>query len=369
MGHATPDPVPRPRESMIFRLPENRILRIVTTILDSYTELAIFVLARPLMKAILSALAIAATLSPVAAIQAASYPEKTIRVIVPYAAGGSDLYIRPLQERLQEKLGQPVVIENVGGAGGIVGSTRVANSDPDGYTVLFGGSGAIVTAPKITGATYTWQSFEPVANLVAIPFMLVSKEGSSIKTFSDFVKQAKAQPGKLTYASPGHGTSTQMAADAMAAAAGISVTEVPYQGGAPATAAILGGHVDTAVATPSIAMPQVKAGKLIALAVTSGKRFSPTPDVPTLKEDGVDVAVVARYGFYMPKGTPKDIVTRFADAVAYAIEAPGYIDQMKETYNEVEYLGPAAYAKAVAEEDAYFTKLMKEMNMPIKSGG
>lgn len=318
------------------------------------------------MKAILSAFAIAAALSPALASHAATYPQKPIRVIVPYAAGGADLYIRPLQQRMQEKLGQPIVIENVGGAGGIVGATRVANSEPDGYTVLFGGSGAIVTAPKITGATYTWQSFEPVANLIAIPFMIVSQADSSIKTFGDFVEQAKARPGKLSYASPGHGTSTQMAADAMASAAGISVTEIPYQGGAPATAAVLGGHVDTAVATPSIVMPQVESGKLTALAVTSAKRFSPTPDVPTLLENGVDVAVVARYGFYMPKDTPAEIVRKFADAVAYALEEPGYVDLMKTQYNEVEYLDPDAYAKAVREEDDYFTKLMKEMNIPMK---
>lgn len=322
------------------------------------------------MKTVLSAVAMAVALSPVVACYAAdhtaAYPQKPIRVIVPYAAGGADLFVRPLQQRMQEKLGQPIVIENVGGAGGIVGSTRVANSDPDGYTVLFGGSGAIVTAPKITGASYTWRSFEPVANLIAIPFTLVSQAGSSIKTFGDFVAQAKAAPGKVSYASPGHGTSTQMAADAMAAAAGISVIEVPYQGGTPAVAAVLGGHVDTAIASPSIVMPQVEAGKLVALAVTSAKRFSPTPDVPTLLENNVDVSVVARYGFYMPKDTPQEIVRKFADAVAYALEEPGYVDLMKKQYNEVEYLNPEDYAKAVAEEDDYFTRLMKEMNIPMK---
>lgn len=303
---------------------------------------------------------------PVAAFAASSYPAKPIRVIVPYAAGGADLYIRPLQERLQEKLGQPIVIENVGGAGGIVGSTRVATSKPDGYTVLFAGSGAIVTAPKITGATYTWRSFAPVANVIAIPFTLVARSGSSIKTFDDFLAQAKANPGKITYGSPGHGTSTQMATDAMAAAAGISIQEIPYQGGAPTMTAVLGGIVDTAVATPSIIMPQVNAGKLVALAVTGGERFSPSADVPTLREKGVDVAVVARYGFFMPRNTPPEIVQKFANAVEYAAKNKLYEDLMRESYNEVEFLAPADYENAVQEEDKYFTKIMRDMGMPIK---
>lgn len=319
------------------------------------------------MKAFLFSVALAFTLPATAASAAADYPQKSIRVIVPYAAGGADLFIRPLQQRMQEKLGQPIVIENVGGAGGVVGAARVAAAAPDGYTVLFAGSGAIVTAPKITGASYTWKSFEPVANLIAIPFTLVSRSDSSIRTFGDFVQQAKANPGKLTYASPGHGTSTQMAADAMAAAAGLDVLEIPYQGGNPAVSALLGGHVDLAVATPGLVMPHVNAGKLIPLAVTSEKRFSPTPDVPTLVENGVDVSVVSRYGFYMPKGTPEEIVRKFADAVAYAIEEPGYVDLMESQYNEVEFLDPSAYKQAVAEEDAYFTKIMSEMNLPIKN--
>src|SRR5690606_20140784 len=120
--------------------------------------------------------------------------------------------------------------------------------------------------------------------------------------------------------------------------------------------------------TPSIVMPQVNAGKVIPLVVSSGKRFFPTPDVLTLKENNVDVAVVGRCGFYMPKCSPAEIVNWVAEAVSYALEEPGYVELMEEQYNEVEFLDPAAYAKAVAEEDAYFTKLMKEMNIPIKNG-
>lgn len=308
----------------------------------------------------------AASLIPIAASAASEYPTKPIRIIVPYAAGGSDLYIRPLQERLQEKLGQAVVVENVGGAGGIVGSSRVASSKPDGYTVLFAGSGAIVTAPKITGATYTWKSFAPVANVISIPFTLVTHERSGIRNFKDFLARASAAPGKIRYASPGHGTSTQMAADAMAAVAGITIEEIPYQGGGPATTALLSGIVETAIATPSLIMPQTQDGKIIALAVTSGHRFGPSPEVPTMREQGVDIAVVARYGFFMPHGTPPEIVNKFADAVEYAIREPHYIDLMQKSYNEIEFLDPVEYSNAVEEEDRYFTKLMQDMGMKIK---
>lgn len=303
---------------------------------------------------------------PLAALAAGDYPVKPIRVIVPYAPGGSDLYIRPLQERLQEQLGQPVVVENVGGAGGVVGSSRVASSKPDGYTVLFAGSGAIITAPKVTGATYTWRDFAPVANVISIPFTLVARSNTPIKSFEDFLAQAKAKPGKLTYASPGHGTSTQMAADAMAAAAAISIEEVPYQGGGPAVTALLSGVVDTALATPSIVMSQVSAGKLVALAVTGDQRFAPSSEVPTMREKGVDVAVVSRYGFYMPRATPPEIVRKFADAVESAVKDKHYVDLMRESYNEIEFLAPADYEHAMQEEDTYFTTLMQKMGMKIK---
>lgn len=303
---------------------------------------------------------------PLTGFAASDYPSKPIRVIVPYAPGGSDLYIRPLQERLQEKLGQPIVIENVGGAGGVVGATRVASGKPDGYTVLFAGSGAIVTAPKITGATYTWRSFAPVANVIAIPFTLVARSNSRIKNFDDFLSLAKSEPGKIRYASPGHGTSTQLAADAMAAAAGISIEEIPYQGGGPTLTALLGGIVETAMATPSIVMPQVKAGKLVALAVTGGQRFPTSKDVPTMREKGVDVAVVARYGFYMPRETPSEIVRQFSEAVEYAVSDKHYVDLMRESYNDIEFMGPDNYAEAVQEEDKYFTTLMRNMGMEIK---
>jgi len=303
---------------------------------------------------------------PLAALAAGDYPVKPIRVIVPYAPGGSDLYIRPLQERLQEQLGQPIVVENVGGAGGVVGSSRVSSSKPDGYTVLFAGSGAIITAPKVTGATYTWRDFAPVANVISIPFTLVARSNTPIKNFDDFLAQAKANPGKLTYASPGHGTSTQMAADAMAAAAAIKIEEVPYQGGGPAVTALLSGIVDTALATPSIVMSQVKAGKLVTLAVTGDQRFAPSSEVPTMREKGVDVAVVSRYGFYMPRDTPPEIVKKFADAVESAVKDKHYADLMRESYNEIEFLAPADYEKAMQEEDNYFTTLMQKMGMKIK---
>ena len=318
------------------------------------------------MNLIRHAIALGISCLPLLAFAAGDYPIKPIRVIVPYAPGGSDLYIRPLQERLQEKLGQPIVVENVGGAGGVVGSSRVATSKPDGYTVLFAGSGAIITSPKVTGATYTWRDFAPVANVISIPFTLVTRSGTQIKNFDDFLAQAKAEPGQITYASPGHGTSTQIAADAMAKTAAVSIQEVPYQGGGPAITALLSGIVDSALATPSIIVPQVKAGKLIALAVTGEQRFAPSMEVPTLREKGVDVAVVSRYGFYMPRNTPPEIVRKFSDAVRYAVKDKHYVDLMRESYNEIEFLAPADYEKAMQAEDSYFTKLMQDMGMKIK---
>ena len=294
------------------------------------------------------------------------YPSKPIRVIVPYAAGGADLYIRPIQGRIEKALGQPMLIENVGGAGGIIGATQVKNAPPDGYTILFGGSGAVVSAPKLATATYTWRDFTPVANVIAIPWALVTRPDSGIKTFADFLARARANPGKLSYGSPGHGTSTQMAADSMAAAACIKITEVPYQGGAPAATALLGGHVDTMIGAPSIVMPHVRAGKLVALAVTSGKRFAPSKEIPTWKENGIDVVVVANFGFYVRKGTPDAIVTKLAAVVADVVRDPAYVESMEKGFNAVDFLGPKEYAEAVEEEDRTFTKIIKDMGLGAK---
>jgi len=305
-----------------------------------------------------------------ATVQAANvadtYPSKPVRVIVPYAAGGSDLYVRPLQEKLQEILGQPMVIENIGGGGGTVGSARVARAKPDGYTVLFAATGAIITAPKLTEASYTWRDFSPVANLIAIPFTWVTRSDSNMRDFKDLVARAKAQPGKVNYASPGHGTSTQMIADATAIAAGISITEIPYQGGAPAVAAVLGGHVDVMLGAPSNVMPQVNAGALRALAVTGGKRFVPTPDVPTQREQGVDVALTANYGFFVPRGTPQAVVDKLAAAIRTAAADPKYVETMRSGFVDVAFMGPAEQAASLQEEDRIFTKIMREMGLIAK---
>ncbi|GAA5236715.1 tripartite tricarboxylate transporter substrate binding protein [Verticiella sediminum] len=294
------------------------------------------------------------------AAHAADYPVKPIRVIVPYAAGGADLYIRPLQEKLQAALGQPLVIENVGGGGGAVGAAKAARSEADGYTLLFAGTGAIITAPRLTGASYTWRDFAPVANVVAIPFTWVVRQDSPIDSFARLLELGRSRPGTLSYASPGHGTSTQMGADAILAAGGAAVTEIPYQGGAPALSAVLGGHVDAMIGAPSIVMPQVEAGTLRALAVTGPARFAPTPDVPAVGEFGVDVHVVANYGFFAPRGTPEAIVRRLAGAIQAAVADPAYVATMRKGYNDVAFLGPQDYTSAVQEEDRYFGGLMDQ---------
>jgi tripartite-type tricarboxylate transporter receptor subunit TctC len=300
------------------------------------------------------------------ALAADDYPIRPIRVVVPYAAGGADLYVRPIQQRIEQMLGQPLIIDNVGGAGGIVGATQVRNAPADGHTVLFAGIGAVVTAPKIADATYTWRDFTPVANIVAIPFTLVTHPGTGIKNLAGLIARAKAEPGKITYGSPGHGTSTQVAVDAMANEARIKLNEVPYQGGVPAMNAALGGHVDTMIGTPSIVMPQVRAGKLIALAVTGPERFAPSPEVPTLRESGVNVVVVANYGVFVRRGTPDAVVRKLAAAFAGGASDPAYVQLMRKGYNDVAYLGPAEYAVAVEEEDRHFTRLMRDAGMQIK---
>lgn len=303
------------------------------------------------------------TLVLAAGAQAApTYPDQPIRLIIPYAAGGADNYVRPLQQSLQQSLGQPLVVENVGGGGGAVGAARVARANPDGYTLLFAGSGAITVAPKLAGAPYTVDDFAAVSNIISIPFMWVVKADSPITSFADLLTRARRSPGTLTYASPGHGTSTQMAADAAAKAAGVALTEVPFQGGAPAMTAVLGGHVDAMIGAPSIVMPQVAAGTLRALAHTGEGEFAPAPGVPSQQSQGADVVVVANYGVFAPKGTPDDVVARLASAIQTAAD-PAYTELMRGTYNDVRILGPAEHLRSVKDEDLFFTGMLNSLGL------
>lgn len=296
---------------------------------------------------------------------AQNYPDRPIRVVVPYAAGGADQQIRPLTARLRELLGQPIVIESVGGAGGAIGAGNVQRSRPDGYTLLYTATAVLTVAPQLGSLSYVLEDFLPVANVVNIPFVVVARPDLPFRTLQDMVAYARANPEKLSWGSAGYATSTHMAGEAMALGAGIRLLHVPFQGVVPAMTAALSGTVDLVVGAPSVLAPQVQSGRLVALGLTSTERFAPMPGVGTLQEGGIPgVEIATNYGFFAPAGTPSEVVRRLAVALETATADPAYRQVMEQSFNGVLPMGPERFAASVRQEAVYYRQLIQRLNLP-----
>ncbi len=287
-----------------------------------------------------------------------AFPSKPIRVIVPYAAGGADTYIRPLLANLEKQHGMNWVIETVVGAGGTIGANQVKRAAPDGYTILFCGSGALTIAPVLQNMNLSARDFAFVVNLVTIPYVIAVRSDAPFKSAASFVDYVKRNPGKLTYGSAGVGSAPHLGMEALAASAKSSLVHVPYNGIAASVPALLGGHIDVVIGAPSAIMPHVRAGKLVALGVTSKERFAPMPDVPALAEAGVDVNVATHFGFLAPKGTPQAVIDKFANAVRDAARDPVFVAAMATQQNKIDMLGADEYLKAIEEEAVAFAPVI-----------
>lgn len=306
-------------------------------------------------------LASAAALGSVSALAAGEFPDKPVHVIVPYAAGGADSYVRPLQQVLQQKHGITLVIESVPGAGGTVGANRVKRSTPDGYTLLFCGSGALTVAPKLQGDSLSVADFSPVLNLAIIPYVLAVRKDSPIHSGREFVDYVKRNPGKLNYGSAGMGSAPHLAMEAMTAGLGTSATHIPYPGISASVQALLGGQIDAVIGAPSNVMAQVKGGQLVALGVSSKARSPLMPQLPTLTEQGAPVDVVTHFGFYAPKGTPPAVVAKLADAIRETASGQAFRSAMDRMQTQVDLLPPDEFVKALAAEAAYFAPVIARL--------
>lgn len=290
------------------------------------------------------------------------FPSRPIRVVVPYAAGGADAYIRPLLNALETRHKMTLVIESVVGAGGVIGSTQVKRADPDGYTLLFCGTGAMTIAPKMTAATYSKDDFVPVLNLISIPYVLAVRKDAPYKTFKELVAHGKANPGTpLTYGSPGVGSAPFLAMEAVADNLKLPITHLPFAGIAPAVTAIVGGHVDAVIGAPNVVLPHVRDGNLIALAVTSKDRFKLAPEIPTFTEQGADVDIVTNFGFLAPKGTPPAIVAKLAAAIKDAAGDPAFTKTMETMQNSITILSSEEFAGTIAREANYFAPVIEKL--------
>jgi len=305
---------------------------------------------------------IALTVNGGATQDSADYPNRPVRAIVPFAAGGNaDVNARLLGRFLQEKLGQPFVIENRGGAGGMIGGSAVAKAVPDGYTVMFGTNSPIFASSVLAGpkAPYALKDLEPVGRISTVPLILAVNSNSKIRTFADFTDAAKKGAIRLGHA--GNGTTNHVAGIQLAKALDSSFVFVPYRGSALAVTDLLAGNIDASTLEVSASMQFVTAGDLRAVAVIDEKRVKALSDVPTLTElgvKGVDVTTFA--GVMFPKGTPPDIVKKMDDAVFQAASDSAFQAKLRELGADPAPLGAEAFAKFLAGQESRYEQLAKE---------
>ncbi|MCE2946679.1 MAG: Bug family tripartite tricarboxylate transporter substrate binding protein [bacterium] len=307
---------------------------------------------------ILAAFAAATT-----AAHAQSWPSRPIRLIVPFAPGGAvDLSARTVAQAMAPRLGQPLVIENRGGAGGNLGVELVTKAAPDGYTLVMATSGQVAINPHM----YARMSFDPLRDLAPITpvgqalNVLSVHPALPVKTVKDYIALAKTHPGKLTFASGGTGASDHIATELFMSMAGIRMTHVPYKGGAPAMLDLLAGNVDSGFSTVATAIGPIRTGRLRALGLTSAKRFELLPDVPTIAEAGLPgYESVSWYGLFAPAGTPAEIVNRVnADAVA-ALQGEDVRKRMVEFGVMPVSSSPAAFATYIAGDHQRWGKVIR----------
>jgi tripartite-type tricarboxylate transporter receptor subunit TctC len=271
-----------------------------------------------------SALAAAFVCLPAMAF-AQSWPEKSIRLVVPFPAGGpTDIIARIVGQAMTDALGQPVVIDNRGGAGGVTGTDQVAKSAPDGYTIALTSAGALSISPSLQRMPYnSTRDLVPVTLVAKVPELLVVPANASSKSLDEFLASAKAKPGSFNYASTGPGGMPHLAAELLKATAKVDMVHVPYSGAAPAVTDLLGARVEMMFADIPVLLPHVQAGKLRALAVGSAERVSMLPDVPTTTEKGLPAVEAENwYGIVAPAGTPKAIIDKMHATITAALRTP-----------------------------------------------
>jgi tripartite-type tricarboxylate transporter receptor subunit TctC len=309
-----------------------------------------------------SILAIALTAFGSGVVYAQVYPKKPIKMIVPFPPGGpTDVQARIIAQMLGVQLGQAVVVENRGGAGGMIGSRMVAKSDPDGYTLLMGASG-----PQALGPLMAKESpYDPVHDFTALslvsysPLMLVVNPKLKATSVKDVIALAKERPGALNYGSFGVGTMSHLAGELFNTMAGVKIVHVPYTGSAPAITALLGGQIDLMLDTVITSLPQVKSGRLRGIAVTKDTRSSAAPDLPTVAETLPGFVAVSWIGLMGPAGLPKDVVDRLSSEMVKLLHDPAVRERLQAAGAEPVGSDAAAFATFVKGEVARWEPVVK----------
>jgi tripartite-type tricarboxylate transporter receptor subunit TctC len=300
----------------------------------------------------------------------AAFPEKPITIVVPYPPGGAaDVLGRITARHLQLQWpGSTVVVENKAGAGTVVGAQAVAQAAPDGYTLLSSSNTTWTMNPALKPKLPydTLKSFEAIGTIGSIPLMLVAHPSAPFNSVKELMALARAQPGKLNYASFGAGTSSHFAGEMFNAAAGVDIVHVPYKGSAPAMQDLIGGQVPLSFDTNIAAVPQIKAGKIKALAVTTARRIANAPEVPTLAEAGLPgFELSAWVSFVAPRGLPEQVRSTLVKALAEAMKTPAMQADLAKAGLEAGYEPPAAFEARVNRELPLMRELVKKANITV----
>jgi tripartite-type tricarboxylate transporter receptor subunit TctC len=300
---------------------------------------------------------------------AQTYPDKPIRLVVPFPAGGTtDILARAVGQKLGEHLGQQVVVDNKPGAGGNIGSDIVAKSAPDGYTLVMGTVGThAINASLYKKMPYDHiKDFVPVSLVALVPNILVVHPSVPANSVKELIAYAKANPGKLNFASSGNGTSIHLSGELFKTTAGVEMTHVPYKGSAPAVTDLLGGQVQLMFDNMPSALPHVKAGKLKALGVTTAKRFPAAPDIPAIAEAGVPgYEASSWFGVLAPAGTPKEIVNKLSSEIAKILQTPEIKERLLSQGAEPVGNTPDQFAAFIKAETAKWAKVVKESGATV----
>ena len=319
----------------------------------------------PLPSRLLSLLA--ATCIAASAFAQSPWPSKPVRIVVPYPPGGiTDTVTRLSSPKIQEAIGQPVVVENRVGAGGALATEFVARSAPDGYTLLMGSAAPQTLNQFIQKLGYDGlKDFAPITLINTNPLVLMVHPSVPAQSVKELIALAKAQPGKLNFG--GAGGLTQFSGEIFKHMAGLDIVYVPYKGGAPATAAAVAGDTQITFANYSDALPQIRAGKLRALGITSAKRFPQSPDVPTIAEAGVPGYVVDSWnGLFAPAGTPPEIVNRIAAAVQQGFRDPALRKRMDDMGATPVGDSPEQFRALVASEMQKWGNFVKSTGIKVE---
>ena len=300
----------------------------------------------------------AAALLPNAAL--AAYPDRPVTVIVAWTAGGAtDLVARSVQPELGKKLGAEVIIKNIAGASGTIGTAEAARAKPDGYTILITPTGPMTTQPHLRKIPYGLNSFAPVGRIAIAPVMMMVPKTSKLKTLNDVIETAKANPGKLKFGSSGAGTLPHIAILALNKGAGIETKHIPYKGSANAMKALLGGEVDVFSDMAQL-VPKYDVHPVVSWTRERNPEF---PNVASIKEHGFDFEMINWVGMFAPKGTPDDIVSKLAGALQAAIEEPTVKEALEKLRVKAAHLGPVEFGKFSAGDSDRNRELLAEAGL------